>query len=311
MKSKNYIPITCSCQLCKKELLTSGLASHLHSSHQDIYPEKPRNYGPCKQCGKDLIGYWKKQFCNSSCAANYTNTLRPPGHPSRMKGNESRREKAIQQSLSKPAQHIYPKKPRVYNRVYTPKVPKALYTKITECKACHKFFPATKQRKTCSTQCKNLIHSIIAKRTLRENPSNLQHRRGIHVSPIAGAVYLESSWEFLVAESLDLHNVKWSRPKYLNYTLDSKRKSYYPDFYLDDFGVYLDPKNPYKYKLDKSKLNAVIAEHGIKLIILGRNELEWPVIKTLVEDERFELSRLAASDLKSGVATNFTNPPTT
>lgn len=38
---------------------------------------------------------------------------------------------------------------------------------------------------------------------------------------------------------------------------NQKERRYYPDFYLIDFDVYLDPKNPYVMDRDKEKLEIV------------------------------------------------------
>ena len=46
---------------------------------------------------------------------------------------------------------------------------------------------------------------------------------------------------------------------------DGNKRRYYPDFYLPDYNVYLDPKNRYLIKVDEYKINRVIKENGIKL----------------------------------------------
>ena len=50
------------------------------------------------------------------------------------------------------------------------------------------------------------------------------------------------------------------------YDENNKKRRYYPDFYLPDYNVYLDPKNPYKISLDQYKLDAVIENNNIELI---------------------------------------------
>jgi hypothetical protein len=41
-------------------------------------------------------------------------------------------------------------------------------------------------------------------------------------------------------------------------------------------------KNSYQQKLDKPKLDAVIKEHKIKLLILDKNQLTWDYLKSMV-----------------------------
>ena len=95
-------------------------------------------------------------------------------------------------------------------------------------------------------------------------------------------VILESSWEKKVAESLDEAQVNWIRPEPILYTREGQIKRYYPDFYLPDYDVYLDPKNDYVRKLDENKLILVIEQSKIKLLVLNENQLCWNVIQQLI-----------------------------
>lgn len=72
------------------------------------------------------------------------------------------------------------------------------------------------------------------------------------------SVTLESSWEVEIAELLDKHQITWIRPSPLTWVDSSgKQHSYFPDFYLPDWKVYLDPKNPYCMEQDKEKMAAI------------------------------------------------------
>jgi len=50
--------------------------------------------------------------------------------------------------------------------------------------------------------------------------------------------------------------VKWIRPKPLQW-LDATglTHNYFPDFYLPDYNLYLDPKNPHAYNVQKEKID--------------------------------------------------------
>ena len=49
--------------------------------------------------------------------------------------------------------------------------------------------------------------------------------------------------------------VEWERPIPLNW-MDSEgvKHRYYPDFYLPEYNIYLDPKNSYLMKKDEEKI---------------------------------------------------------
>jgi hypothetical protein len=93
-------------------------------------------------------------------------------------------------------------------------------------------------------------------------------------------IFLQSSYEIKVATDLDDNNIKWIRPKFFLW-IDEHNVThrYYPDFYLIDYDVYLDPKNFYLQKKDKLKIDTVQKQNKIKIIILSENELVWNVIK--------------------------------
>ena len=120
---------------------------------------------------------------------------------------------------------------------------------------------------------------------------------GQYTSPTAGTVYLESSYEFKVAESLDAHGIRWIRPSKkdaFTYQLpnEDKLRRYEPDFYLPDYDVYLDPKNDYRIKKDRRKIRLVRETHQVKVILLRENELEWPIFS-----ERYIIAKSAVSNL--------------
>jgi hypothetical protein len=59
-------------------------------------------------------------------------------------------------------------------------------------------------------------------------------------------IRFESSWEYEVAVDLDNNNVDWKRPSPLLYQdSNNQQRRYYPDFYLPEYNIYLDPKNDF------------------------------------------------------------------
>lgn len=96
-------------------------------------------------------------------------------------------------------------------------------------------------------------------------------------------VVLESSYEVKVAKSLDLHNIHWIRPDSVIWT-DSKGEDhrYFPDFYLVEFDIYLDPKNDYLIKKDTEKIRRVQEQNNIRVVVLDSKHLEWERIRERV-----------------------------
>lgn len=91
-------------------------------------------------------------------------------------------------------------------------------------------------------------------------------------------VTLQSSYELLCSEILDRLRIIWIRPKALKYN----GKRYFPDFYLPDYDLYLDPKNDYLAKLDEQKIACVREQNSVKVIILTKELLNEEYIQNLV-----------------------------
>lgn len=293
----------CSCISCQKEVSSKGIHTHYLGAHTEkgrlvrsqcgrlaaVRPVIPRpafeayNQKPikCKQCNS-IIPFSKRfnQFCSQTCSGRYNNTLRPAGHPSRTKSNESRKNKL---AVSKVV-----KKEKKLKEVY-------LFTPISTCIICYKWFTfSTKHTpKTCSKTCLSKRLSNSAKETIKTgkmggNKNNNAY--GWYDSPSAGRVWLESSYEYRVAVDLDAHGVKWIRPPYLPYN----SKKYYADFYLIDYNIYLDPKNDYLITMDKEKIDIVMDENSVVVLILNKNQLSWKDIKCLIKS-------LAPTQARTGV----------
>ena len=104
-------------------------------------------------------------------------------------------------------------------------------------------------------------------------------------------IRLDSSYELILAQELDKHQVSWIRPKTLSWSDQlGKMHKYYPDLYLPDYDVYLDPKNDYLidkvnkyYNLsERDRYNIVEAQNRVKIFILRKNELDWNTIKNII-----------------------------
>lgn len=244
------------CSYCSRQFTTkSGLFSHINQTHSDTWKEawnvknnianhsrskksNARNYNPITgklfseekyllfpkicQCGS-IISYERRsnKYCSASCGASIANSQRSA--------------KSIESKLkvsTKLKGRISPNKGKLLKQ----------YCHITcgICINCNKpfVFPYKSKRTTCSVECKT--HMSVGIR-----PYSNGRRKIFYATQSDGTeVILDSSWEQKLAIFLNEKNIKWSRPKPIRYQmLDQSVHLYYPDFFLDDYGLYLDPKN--------------------------------------------------------------------
>lgn len=75
-----------------------------------------------------------------------------------------------------------------------------------------------------------------------------------YVSPIAGKVKVDGTWELKFSKFLDENNLKWRRNKTrFNYIKpDGTPSTYQPDFYIEEFKTYVEIKG-YETDLDRCK----------------------------------------------------------
>lgn len=94
-------------------------------------------------------------------------------------------------------------------------------------------------------------------------------------------IWFDSNWEITVAKSLDEHGVMWERPT-RGFIWNDEGNKYYPDFYLIEYDIYLDPKNDYLQVQHKDKIENAQVRNGIKVIMLNGDELTWEIIQARV-----------------------------
>lgn len=148
--------------------------------------------------------------------------------------------------------------------------------------------------KTHEGTFKGKHHSDETKTKLREFAiENESHKNfGRHKNFVYKGVNFQSSYELTVAKDLDLHNIRWESAKRLPY-IDNKGLNHYytADLYLPDYDVYLDPKNdflieninPYFGYKDVDKIKWVCEQNNVKIIILNKDELAWPMIEQIIK----------------------------
>lgn len=92
-------------------------------------------------------------------------------------------------------------------------------------------------------------------------------------------VVLQSTFELRCSEILNALGIKWIRPKALKYD----RQNYFADFYLPEQDIWLDPKNKYKAKQDREKIDKVIQQNNVRLFVILEHQLTEEYIGRLAE----------------------------
>ncbi len=112
-------------------------------------------------------------------------------------------------------------------------------------------------------------HSNETKSLLREKALKSPHRR-LRRNPIEyKGIILDSTWELALAQRLDETGVHWIRPDPVKWKdAENTEHHYFPDFYLPEFNLYLDPKNSAAQYIQKEKL-LVLRKQLPNLIILS------------------------------------------
>ena len=159
---------------------------------------------------------------------------------------------------------------------------------IKICLLCGKSFETLNTKRIfCSTQCSNQHKKIPEQRIAQSlRMKGIKHKCGHktggyrigstrakgcwYQSPIAGKVYLDSSWELKYAEWLDSQGINWKRNiMKFPYQYEDKVHYYIPDFYLLDAKQYIQIKG---YKTEKDLAKWQFFPH--KLTVLMKSELK-------------------------------------
>lgn len=121
----------------------------------------------------------------------------------------------------------------------------------------------------------------------KQRANAIKNNLGGHTSKLRlsyKGVVLHSSYETQVAKSLDENNIKWIRPSPIKWLdKNDKEHRYYPDFYLIDYDVFLDPKNDYLILKDAEKIKRVCEQNNIRVLILDKDNLLWNKIVSKIQ----------------------------
>lgn len=122
-------------------------------------------------------------------------------------------------------------------------------------------------------------HSDEVKKVLSEKARKSNHRRlrrsmRDYICKDGSVVVLDSSWEETLAIKLDKENIKWTRPDPISYVdKNGLKRNYFPDFYLPEFDLFLDPKNPYAFRVQKDKIDCITKQIKNLLILTSIEDI--------------------------------------
>jgi hypothetical protein len=241
-----------------------GLATKL--KYLDLREQKIQKYNVCPKLCLDCqlplsydsakLGY---TFCSKSCSSSFRN-----------KHNDKFGQKAGAPSLIKG--RVFPSRRKTLRE--------------NKCCVCCGL-PLPYQRNVfCSWSCRKSSGFLsVAGRKRLSNIAKQRNFGGYRPHPNKGSrykkIWFDSQWEIITAKSLDENGIQWERPR-IGFIWSDQGNKYYPDFYLPEYNVYLDPKNDYLIKKDKIKIDQAQLRNGIKVIVLSEDNLTWENICKLL-----------------------------
>jgi len=238
------------CQFC-------GKTFRLINFHEPRCNLNPINIKKCIQCDKILTS-WGTKFCSKECSGKFNTTHRTKKYLKELKQKHSLN---LKDALCKHCQRPIKINPKACSTNSCCDKCKRIITYHCVCKICGKNFAHLKRSvKTCGEQCYKKLLSINSINNLNcGGETNFKRFKYKNIT-------FDSSWEVDIAKFLDSYKIKWKRSrKIVLFWIDkhNTKRRYYPDFYLPKYDLYLDPKNKYKQKLDKEKLDYIQKSYNI------------------------------------------------
>ena len=145
---------------------------------------------------------------------------------------------------------------------------------------------ATTKKAWVDGKHKGIAHTVEAKEKISIAALASTHRRllkstRVYISKTGESVLLDSSWEEALAVRLDELGIDWIRPTEPIIWKDSmnRDRKYFPDFYLPEFEIFLEPKNP-----------AAAMSQSEKVEWLLKNRKDVVFLMSLQECNNFALS---------------------
>lgn len=230
---------------------------------------KEYNSNPRPHNNYDLIDIQKCQYCNKEC--KNTNSLKQ--HEIRCKSNPNAikitsnfikyNEKVKNREITKKFSNQHSKAKELGYRI---EVSKETREKI-----------GNKSRGVKWSEERKKEHSLIMSKIASENPdsyssNNVSGRVKMYsvINTQGEIVNVKGSWELLVAEYLNINNIKWTNiiNEEIYYEWNNQTRRYYPDFYLIEYDIYIEVKG-YERDRDLAKWQTL----KNRLLILKKDEI--------------------------------------
>jgi hypothetical protein len=249
------------CRNCGKDITHKPSNRRVFCDYQCFVAWARRSDGPlkkrenrfCKECGRTFSCTHadKKIFCSHTCSAKHSNRTRDYDPKSISEKNKKAYKDGRLTGLAKGC--LVHKEKRGLNLINK------------QCPVCGKKYVAEKYRKKYC--CKECCYKRPGQGGYHQG-SVRNFKSGWYESPIAGKVWMDSSYEFVVAEYLDSKKYAWTKnTKGFPYRKIEdgieRDANYVPDFYIKDLDLWVETKG-YFVENDQRKLDAF--PHKIKLI---------------------------------------------
>jgi hypothetical protein len=266
------------CDICKESFSNKKIyANHVRWQHKDNnkkckfcgdifnmvnYHEtkchlNPSNIRKCLQCDKILTLHGIK-FCSRECSGKFNTSKRTKKYLKDLKNKHSTYRK---DALCKRCNVPIKINARASSINSCCDKCKRTVTYNCLCKICGKNFSHLKRSvKTCGDEC---YKKLLSNKSI-SNPNcggETNYKRYKY-----NGIIFDSSWEVDIAKFLNKNKIKWQRSRKIVLFWRDKnnnKRRYYPDFYLPQYDLYLDPKNKYKQRLDKEKLDYISKSYNI------------------------------------------------
>lgn len=118
------------------------------------------------------------------------------------------------------------------------------------------------------------------KDVVKNNPNYSYSKNKYFKKEIINGFRMDSSWESIFANYLNQNNIKWIKSKKsFKYIFENEEHSYYPDFYLEDFDLYVEIKGR---ETERDKVKYKVIEN---LIVLKQSEIE------MIKNKNFDIKK--------------------
>jgi hypothetical protein len=261
---KHTKTIEAYCKNCNRIFTKFFDSNRVHCSEEckdeyRIKNKKPKKEKPVKFCPKCGTEHTKDgKFCSRSCGNSRIRT-------------EEFRQKMREYALENPKG--WAANPTRFNGSMASKKKWNALRKTIICAECKKDFevPYSKRnRKYCSTECanKNKYHT-------NSNRKNTCIYKGFK---------MDSGAELLFAQNCDCHNIIWHKNTIQYFTFinaNGKLSKYYPDFYLQQFDIWVEIKGR-RYIRPDDELRRKAVGKSVFLIISNQFKKDFEKFKEFI-----------------------------